>query len=94
MQANGKFDDATKAYDQAPRRSTRTAAGQYYYNLGALLTNAGKVDDANAAFDKCYRRRSHQGRRLLSKGPQSAEQSYSYKDGKMVAPPGTAEAFQ
>ncbi len=29
-----------------------THAGQYMFNTGAVLTNAGKVDDAIAAFDK------------------------------------------
>ena len=29
-----------------------SAAAQYYFNTGAVLTNAGKVDDAIVAFDK------------------------------------------
>ena len=68
-------------------------AGQYKFNIGAVLTNAGKVDDAIAAFDK-----------VIAADPTKADAYYwkgvnmigkaTLKGDKMVAPDGTAEAFQ
>jgi tetratricopeptide (TPR) repeat protein len=70
-----------------------TSAGQYYFNTGAVLTNAGKVDQALVAFDK-----------VISLDPSRADAYYwkgvnligkaTLQGDKMVAPPGTAEAFQ
>ncbi len=36
-----------------PRRPIPVPRPQAYFNIGAVLTNAGKADDAIAAFDKC-----------------------------------------
>ena len=67
-------------------------AGQYNFNIGAVLTNAGKVDDAIVAFDK-----------VIAADPTKADAYYwkgvnmigkaTLKGDKMVAPEGTAEAF-
>lgn len=68
-------------------------AGSYYFNEGAVLTNTGKVAEAIAAFDKS-----------LQVDPTRAD-AYYWKGvclmgeatiigNKMVAPEGTAEAFQ
>ena len=68
-------------------------AATYLFNEGAVLTNAGKVDDAIVAFDK-----------VIAADPTKAEAYYwkgvnligkaTLKGDKMVAPEGTAEAFQ
>jgi tetratricopeptide (TPR) repeat protein len=89
--AAGKFDDATKAYDRAAQVNP-PGAGQYYYNLGALLTNAGKVDEANTAFDKCIAADPTKADAYYQKGLNMLNKA-TLKDGKMIAPPGTAEAF-
>jgi tetratricopeptide (TPR) repeat protein len=87
----GQTDDAIAAYTKAAQVEPEKA-GNYYYNLGATLTNAGKVDDAIAAFDKA-----------LAADPTKAEAYYwkgvnmigkaTMKGNTMVAPEGTAEAF-
>jgi tetratricopeptide (TPR) repeat protein len=69
-------------------------AGQYYYNLGALLVNAGQAEPAGAAF-----------KRAIELDPNHADSYYQYgvylvgkasfaADGKVTPVPGTVEAFQ
>ena len=87
-----KIDDAVANYAKAAQLDP-TKAGQYLFNTGAVLTNAGRVDDAIAAFDK-----------VIAADPTKAEAYYwkgvnmigkaTLKGDKMVAPEGTAQAFQ
>jgi tetratricopeptide (TPR) repeat protein len=89
---SNKMDDAVKTYELAAQADP-TSAAQYYFNTGAVLTNAGKVDDAIKAFDK-----------VISIDPNRADAYYwkgvnligkaTLQGDKMVAPQGTAEAFQ
>jgi len=69
-------------------------AGQYYYNLGALLVNAGQAEPAGEAFKKA-----------IELDPNHADSYYQYgvylvgkasfaADGKVTPVPGTVEAFQ
>ena len=69
-------------------------AGQYYYNLGALLVNAGQAEPAGAAFKKA-----------IELDPNHADSYYQYgvylvgkasfaADGKVTPVAGTVEAFQ
>jgi tetratricopeptide (TPR) repeat protein len=88
----GKPDDAIKAYNQAAQLNPTGAAG-YYYNEGAVLTNAGKVDDAIAAFDKCIAADPTKADAYYQKGVNMIGKATLQGD-KMVAPEGTAEAFQ
>jgi tetratricopeptide (TPR) repeat protein len=88
---SGKIDDAIKAYGQAAQVNPEAAAG-YYYNMGAVLTNAGKVDDAIAAFDKCIAADPNRADAYYQKGVNLIGKATLQGD-KMVAPPGTAEAF-
>jgi tetratricopeptide (TPR) repeat protein len=88
----GKIDDAVKAYNQAAQVNPEGAAG-YYYNAGAVLTNAGKIDDAIAAFDKCIAADPNRADAYYQKGVNLIGKATLQGD-KMVAPPGTAEAFQ
>ncbi|HTU41142.1 MAG TPA: carboxypeptidase regulatory-like domain-containing protein [Candidatus Aquilonibacter sp.] len=87
-----KLDDSIKAYNQAAQLNPAGAAG-YYYNEGAVLTNAGKVDDAIAAFDKCIAADPTKADAYYQKGVNMIGKATLQGD-KMVAPPGTAEAFQ
>ena len=89
---SGKVDDAVTNYNKAAQLDP-PHAGQYNFNIGAVLTNAGKVDDAITAFDK-----------VIAVDPTKADAYYwkgvnmigkaTLKGEKMVAPEGTAEAFQ
>ena len=69
-------------------------AGKYYYNLGAVLTNANQADAAADAFKKA-----------IAADPNYADAYYQYgvylvgkaalgADGKVTPVPGTVEAFQ
>jgi tetratricopeptide (TPR) repeat protein len=89
---SGKLDDAVKAYNQAAQLNPEGAAG-YYFNAGAVLTNAGKVDDAIAAFDKSIAADPTRADSYYQKGVNMIGKA-TLQGGKMVAPPGTAEAFQ
>ncbi|HWO27422.1 MAG TPA: tetratricopeptide repeat protein [Candidatus Acidoferrum sp.] len=88
----GKVGDAVKAYTQAAQVNPEGAAG-YYYNVGAVYTNAGKVDDAIAAFDKCIAADPTRADAYYQKGVNMIGKATLQGD-KMVAPPGTADAFQ
>jgi tetratricopeptide (TPR) repeat protein len=89
---SNKVDDAVKTYALAAQADP-SAAGQYYFNTGAVLTNAGKVDDAIAAFDKVIAADPSKADAYYWKGVNMIGKATLQGD-KMVAPPGTAEAFQ
>ena len=86
-----KIDDAVKAYTQAAQANP-PSAGVYYFNEGAILTNTGKVDDAIAAFDKCIAADPNKAEAYYWKGVNMIGKA-TLKGDKMVAPDGTAEAF-
>src|SRR5208283_4626406 len=69
------------------------SAATYYYNEGAILTNAGKVDDANAAFDKVIQLDPKRADAYYWKGVNLTAKMTTDKNGKVEAAPGTAEAF-
>jgi tetratricopeptide (TPR) repeat protein len=87
-----KVDDAVKTYELAAQANPPGAA-QYYFNTGAVLTNAGKVDDALAAFNKVIAADPTRADAYYWKGVNMIGKATLQGD-KMVAPPGTAEAFQ
>ena len=70
-----------------------THAATYFFNEGAILTNAGKVDDAIAAFDKVIAADPTKAAAYYWKGVNLIGKA-TLKGDKMVAPEGTAEAFQ
>jgi tetratricopeptide (TPR) repeat protein len=81
--------ELTKAAQLDPAK-----AGQYYYNLGAVLVNTGQAEPACDAFKKAvdtdanYAEAQYQwGNCLFAKAQVTA-------DGKVTPVPGTAEAFQ
>lgn len=89
---SNKTDDAVKTYELAAQADPTNAA-QYYFNTGAVLTNAGKVDDALAAFDKVIATDPNRADAYYWKGVNMIGKA-TLQGEKMVAPPGTAEAFQ
>jgi len=88
----GKIDDAVATYQQAAQADP-TGAGQYYFNMGAVLTNAGQPDKAIVAFDKCIAADPTKAEAYYQKGVNLLAKATLQGD-KMVAVPGTAEAFQ
>lgn len=88
----GKTDEAVAEYTAAAQLDP-TNAGMYYFNLGAVLTNVGKLDEANAAFDRAIAADPKRSEAYYWKGVNLLGKATLDKNGKMVAPPGTAEAF-
>lgn len=88
---SGKVDDAIKAYAQATQADPANAV-QYNFNEGAVLTNAGKVDEAIQAFDKVIAADPNKADAYYWKGVNLIGKA-TLKGDKMVAPEGTAEAF-
>jgi tetratricopeptide (TPR) repeat protein len=88
----GKIDDSVKTYQQAALADP-TGAAQYYFNMGAVLTNGGKADQAIDAFDKCIAADPTKAEAYYQKGVNLLGKATLQGD-KMVAAPGTAEAFQ
>ncbi len=88
----GKIEDSVKTYQQAALADP-TGAAQYYFNMGAVLTNAGKADQAIDAFDKCIAADPTKAEAYYQKGVNLLGKATLQGD-KMVAAPGTAEAFQ
>lgn len=87
-----KIDDSIANYNQAAQLDPAHAA-TYYFNEGAVLTNVGKVDDAIAAFDKVIAADPNRAMAYYWKGINLIGKA-TLKDNKMVAPDGTAQAFQ
>lgn len=88
-----KFDEARAELEKAAQINP-AGAGQYYYNLGAVLTNIGQIEAATEAFKKA-----------VEADPKYANAQYQYgvslmgkatiaPDGKMIPPPGAREAFE
>ncbi len=88
-----KFNEAEAELGKAAQLDPQKA-GQYYYNLGALLVNSGQTDAAGEAFQKA-----------IAADPNYADAQYQYgivligkaklgADGKYDPVPGTREAFQ
>ena len=88
----GKIDDAVKTYELSAQTDP-SAAAQAYFNIGAVLTNAGKADQAIGAFDKCIAADPNRADAYYQKGVNMIGKATLQGD-KMVAPSGTAEAFQ
>jgi len=88
---SGQADKAIQQYAAAAQADPQNAAA-YYYNEGAVLTNTGKIDDAITAFDKSIQLDPNRADSYYWKGVDLIGKA-TMKDNKMVAPPGTAEAF-
>ncbi|SRR6266851_365364 len=95
----GKTDDAVNAYNQAATLDPANAA-HYYLNLGILLTNANMKSDptvtkqAVEAFDKSIAADPKNADAYYFKGSNLIGLAKMDSNSKVVAPPGTAEAFQ
>jgi tetratricopeptide (TPR) repeat protein len=89
-----KFTEAQEALNKAAGLDA-PGAGRYFYNLGALLINAGQTEPASIAFKKA-----------IEADPNYADAHYQYgiyltgkavvdaKTGAMTFPQGTRESFE
>lgn len=88
---SGQTDKAVQTYAAAAAADPANA-GTYYFNEGAVFTNTGKVDEAIVAFDKALQIDPKRADAYYWKGVNLMGKATTKGD-KMVAPEGTAEAF-
>ncbi len=88
---SGQTDKAVQEWATAAQNDP-TNAGSYYFNEGAVLTNTGKMDEAIAAFDKALQADPTRADAYYWKGVDLMGKA-TVKGDKMIAPEGTAEAF-
>ncbi len=88
-----KVDDAVTNYNKAVALDP-AGAGGYLFNVGAVLTNAGRADEAIAVWDKVIAADPTKAEAYYQKGLNLLAKETIGKDGKAIAPAGTAEAFQ
>ena len=69
-------------------------AGQYYYNLGAMLVNAGQSEPAGQAFKKAIELDPKHADSYYQLGVYLIGKASFAADGKVTPVPGTVEAFQ
>ena len=88
---SGQADKAVQEYAAAAEAEPANAA-TYYFNEGAVFTNGGKADEAIAAFDKSIQADPTKAAAYYWKGINLLAKATTKGD-KMVAPEGTAQAF-
>jgi len=69
-------------------------AGQYYYNLGAMLVNAGQAEPAGQAFKKAIELDPKHADSYYQLGVYLVGKASFAADGKVTPVAGTVEAFQ
>jgi len=89
---SNKTADAVANYNKAIAQDPAHQA-KYLFNEGAIFTNTGKVDEAIAAFDKVIAADPTRASAYYWKGVNLLGKA-TLKGDKMIAPDGTAEAFQ
>ena len=87
----GQTEKAVQEYNAAAAAEPANAA-VYYFNEGAVFTNTGKVDEAIAAFDNAIKADPTKAAAYYWKGVNLMGKATTKGD-KMVAPDGTAQAF-
>jgi Tfp pilus assembly protein PilF len=90
---SGKFPDATSELEKAALLEPANAC-KYYYNLGALYTNAGQVDPALDTFKKAITADPNCADAYYQTGINLMAKVTTTPDGKMIPVAGTTEAFQ
>jgi tetratricopeptide (TPR) repeat protein len=88
-----KFDDAQAELNKAAQLDP-PQAGKYFFNLGAVYVNTGQNDPAVDAFKKALQADPNYAEAQYQLGIVLLGKATTTADGKIVPPPGTAEAFQ
>ena len=95
----GKSDEAVTAYQHAAELDP-ARGGQYYFNLGAVLTNSNSTNDAKIrkqaieAFDKAIAADPNRADAYFWKAQNLVGMATTDPSGKIIAPDGTTEAYQ
>jgi tetratricopeptide (TPR) repeat protein len=89
----GKVQQAQAAYDAAVKDDPKNA-GMYYGNEAIMMDRLGQVDGTVAAADKAIAADPNKPIPYYLKGKALINKATVDKAGKIVAPPGCAEAYQ
>lgn len=89
----GKVPEAQAAYDAAATADPK-GAGMYYSNEAIMMDRLNNVDATVAAADKAIAADPNKPIPYYLKGKALISKATVDKAGKIVAPPGTAEAYQ
>ena len=88
-----RFDEAQTELENAAQINP-AGAGQYFYNLGAVLVNIGQLDPAGDAFKKAIEADPNYAAAQYQYGVCLISKAQTTTDGKIIPPEGTQEAFQ
>jgi tetratricopeptide (TPR) repeat protein len=88
-----KFPEATAETEKAAQFDP-SKAGQFYYNLGASLVNAGQSEQASLAFKKAIEIDPKHADSYYQLGVYLIGKASFAADGKVTPVPGTVEALQ
>lgn len=88
-----KFPEAQTELQKAAELDPQNG-GKYYYNLGALLVNAGQNDAASNAFKKAIEVQPTYADAYYQYGVTLVAKAQTSADGKVTPVAGTLEAFQ
>ncbi len=86
--------EEAKAEFQKAAEIDPAGASKYYFNLGAIMYNQGKMDDSAEAFKKAISLDPKYADAYFWLGQALMGKATTGADGKVVAVPGTIEAFQ
>lgn len=89
----GKMKEAQDELEKAAQINP-SGAGQYYYNLGAVLLNTGNQADSGIAFKKAIEADPNYANAHFQYGMFLLSQAKIGDDGSIIPPPGTMEALQ
>ncbi len=94
LAAKGQVADAAAAYDAAAKVAPANA-GMYYTNEAIIMDRNGKTEETVAAADKATAADPNRAIAYYLKGKALiTKASVDPKTGKIIAPPGCAEAYQ
>ena len=88
-----RFDEAQAELEKAAQINP-PGAGQYFYNLGAVLVNIGQLDPAGDAFQKAIEADPNYAPAQYQYGIFLISKAKTTPDGKIIPPEGTRAAFQ
>jgi tetratricopeptide (TPR) repeat protein len=88
-----KVDEAQAELNKAAQLDP-AAAGRYYYNLGAVLTNIGQLEPAGEAFKKAIEADPNYADAHFQYGVYLISKATTTPEGKIIPPEGTKEAFE
>jgi len=90
-----KFDEAKSELQTAARAPTLQEQASIFFNLGAVLVNGGNYGQAEEAFKQAIAADpNYADAHLPNTAVALMAKATTTGDGKVVPPPGTAEAFQ